>query len=403
MQMVLPPNCGTKLLGQPLCDSRALGQPSVSGGGVKCTCVGEGLGYHPGVPADGQRCQQQTSIKVLTQTSHVTMSVQKPSFRAGAVAVVFAAAGEIGFNASYNVSMIHVRPSDGMPRLQGSSSAARGWSKIDQERMSMDGHHIIWERTPPSVDGAVDLSFDAGKFSFSQTFGLAIELNCTEGEPCVEDGDTVNTVVTAVAASDGLVSAVMISTTVESLVSCEHSTVWVEVDVVPISTTIRVRFFAKDVDKLPVRFTRAEINLVFAGRRIAVEWSRGSNEYVADVPAELTGKPGLYDLVLSVSNAWNRTAGQATSCELLRRAIAVKEGLSSNWIVAGAGSAAIVIVGGTVILVRRRHAHLQAIMAMIFTEVSPALEVPELPLELPCCIRFRCPLATLLCGGLLVV
>ncbi len=234
----------------------------------------------------------------------------------------------------------------------------------------MDGHHIIWEGTLPSVDGAVDLSFDAGKFLFSQTFGLAIELNCTEGEPCVEDGDTVNTVVTAVAASDGLVSAVMISTTVESLVSCEHSTVWVEPDVVPISTTIRVHFFAKDVDKLPVRFTRAEINLVFAGRRIAVEWSRGSNEYVADVPAELTGKPGLYDLVMSVSNAWNRTAGQAASCELLRRTVIVQEGLNTQWILAGAAATAVVVIGGLVILVRKRGAHLQAIMVMLVAEAG---------------------------------
>jgi hypothetical protein len=40
---------------------------------------------------------------------------------------------------------------------------------------------------------------------------------------------------------------------------------------------------------------------------------------------------------------------------------------------AGAGAAAVVVVGGLVVVVRRRHAHLQAIMAMLFTEVSPTV------------------------------
>jgi hypothetical protein len=157
------------------------------------------------------------------------MSVKKPTFRAAAVAVVFTAAGEIGFNASYNVSMTRTRPNDGAPQqLQAPNSTERGWSAIDQQRMSMDGHHVIWAGTLPSLDGAVDLNLDAGRFSFSRTFPLSIELNCTAGEPCVEDGDTVHTLVTAVSASDGLVSEVLISTTVQSLVSCEHSRGWID-------------------------------------------------------------------------------------------------------------------------------------------------------------------------------
>jgi hypothetical protein len=81
-------------------------------------------------------------------------------------------------------------------------------------------------------------------------------------------------------------------------------------------------------------------------------------------------QPGLYDLVLSVSNAWNRTAGQATSCELLRRTIVVKEGPSTTWILVGASTAALLVVGPLVLVVRKRHAHLQAIMAMLLTEMG---------------------------------
>ena len=91
----------------------------------------------------------------------------------------------------------------------------------------MDGHHVIWKGTPPSADRMVRLSEDAGMFSFSKTFGLSIELNCTAGEPCVEDGDIIHTLVTAVSASesspDMLVAEVTIITVVESLASCNNS------------------------------------------------------------------------------------------------------------------------------------------------------------------------------------
>jgi tryptophan-rich sensory protein len=98
-----------------------------------------------------------------------------------------------------------------------------------------------------------------------------------------------------------------------------------------------------------------------------MQWSRGSNEYAADV---LTEKPGLFNLVLSASSAWNESAGQATSCELLRRTITVEEGLNTAWILVGAGAAAVAIVGGLALVVRKRQAHVQAIMAMLLTEMG---------------------------------
>ena len=42
---------------------------------------------------------------------------------------------------------------------------------------------------------------------------------------------------------------------------------------------------------------------------------------------------------------------------------------SSTWILIGAGIASILLVGAFGIIVRKRHAHLQAILAMLFTEV----------------------------------
>jgi hypothetical protein len=82
--------------------------------------------------------------------------------------------------------------------------------------------------------------------------------------------------------------------------------------------------------------------------------------------------------VVSARTAWNETAGQATTCELLRRTITVKERLSTNVVLAGAGGAALVLVAGIVIFVRKRHAHLQAILVSIFTEVPPPYDDPNI-------------------------
>jgi ABC-type branched-subunit amino acid transport system substrate-binding protein len=47
----------------------------------------------------------------------------------------------------------------------------------------------------------------------------------------------------------------------------------------------------------------------------------------------------------------------------------------TTWILVGAGVSAVVVVAVVTILVRKRHAHLQAIMLQLFTEVSPASHV----------------------------
>ncbi len=50
-------------------------------------------------------------------------------------------------------------------------------------------------------------------------------------------------------------------------------------------------------------------------------------------------------------------------------AVAVADGVDTTWILVGAGVSAVVVVAGLTIVVRKRHAHLQAILLMLFTEV----------------------------------
>jgi hypothetical protein len=218
---------------------------------------------------------------------------------------------------------------------------------------------------------------EAQKFSATKVLSFQLRVDCDGAQACVEDGDTVETVIAVGSAESArnaskLQSAVRVVTQVQSLLSCRHAEVQIEPDKesVPVSSAIRVRLWAYDVDIMPMRYTRADLLLVFGNQTIRFQWSRGSNEYIADVPAELTSQPGSYQVLVSADNAWNEAAGQGSSCTLLRRTITVEEGFSSYSILGGAGGAAVVVVGALVVVVRKRHAHLQAIMVMLFTEVS---------------------------------
>jgi hypothetical protein len=222
------------------------------------------------------------------------------------------------------------------------------------------------------------------KFADVSRHDFTVRLACDRGQQsCAADGDVITTIVQLVAvdsAPNRLHSEVRVVTQVQPLLSCWHTPASIKPDSqsVSISTAFRVQVLVYDVDNLPVNFTMAEVHLAFGGRNLPMQWSRGSNEYVADVSAELTGQPGVYDLVVSASKAWNET-GSATSCELLRRTITINEGLSNMWILVGAGTATVVVLGGLIVVVRKRNAYLQAIMVMLFTEVSAF----QIPLETP--------------------
>jgi hypothetical protein len=226
--------------------------------------------------------------------------------------------------------------------------------------MSMDGHHVIWAGTLPSLDGAVDLNLDAGKFSFSRTFPLSIELNCTAGEPCVEDGDTVNTRVTAMSASDGLVSEVLISTTVQSLVSCKHGSGYVDrlrpdEDSVSALFPIVLHFEARDCDGMPIKYTRAEFDVRFGDYIVPYTWKgRGSSEYVAELDIALTSTEGSFDLVVTALEGLSHaSAHNASGCVLLRRTIYVRANLQQyivGGVLAGIALAVLALLG--VLLVR---------------------------------------------------
>jgi hypothetical protein len=130
-----------------------------------------------------------------------------------------------------------------------------------------------------------------------------------------------------------------------------------------------------DVDNMEIRFTRAAIEFKFENQTLPMlPWNRGSNEYVAKLSADLLVGPGTYVLLVTANSGWSATAGQSTTCELLRHTVFVEVGSSNTrWILIGAVATTAVIVGGVfMFLWRRRHA-LQGILMMLFSEASELL------------------------------
>jgi hypothetical protein len=112
-----------------------------------------------------------------------------------------------------------------------------------------------------------------------------------------------------------------------------------------------------------------------------MQWrGRGSNEYVADVPAELAAQPGLYDLVVTASDAWNETVGPITSCELLRRTIEVTapRAINVETIIVGAVAGALLLILGVVAIYmacKHRHRATQLFVSFLRGETLLALKI----------------------------
>ena len=282
---VEPPQCSVVVAGESVCDARSRCQPRQSGG-VECACVGDGLRDSSGTEPDGRLCTQATGIDMLALTRTVVVDLQKPGNHSE-MRIVVEAKGERTVPLQYHATMTR---SDTVEQQSG--TWARNWSRLDEQQLSVHGHHLIWAAPPSTASGGIPLNAEAQKFSGSTDLSFKLRLDCHGAQACVKDGDTVETVIAvgspgSALGPSNLEPEVRILAHVQSLLSCRHTRALIEAPSRFTSTRIRVRVFANDVDNLPVAFTRAEIHLVLSDNSIPLQWSRGSNEYTADVPTEL--------------------------------------------------------------------------------------------------------------------
>jgi hypothetical protein len=322
--------------------------------------------------------QPTTLSATMTSAQTLLVRMRKPTSQPVTVLMALRATGEHTIHTTYNLSMVWSK-STPTSFVGARDSRSEEWRSIDSEQMALAGHRLRWLNMPPSNDSDINLDAYSNTFAASKEFSLELDyMDCSGARPCIEDGDTIETVI-SIGSSVDAQSEVRMMTQVEALLSCKETRVDGIVESVLVSSTFSVGLFALDIDGLPINQTRAEVRVDFGDQNIPVQWSRGSNEYVATVPAELTSHPGHYDLVVSVSSAWNDTVGQATSCELLRRKITVMEGRSDKTQLVIAlvliGVVLVVLALGTYLLYKNRERAKRFVLSFLSFEGMLAADV----------------------------
>jgi hypothetical protein len=316
---------------------------------------------------------QPTMVTAALATAHrLSVKMKKPTSQPVPVVMTVQATGEHTIQVQFNLSMVwskassFVGPSPHEP-------VEEEWTSLDTQQMSLAGYQLNWAGTPPSNDSVFNLARSSKRFTETKEYALQLLFDCNGLQPCIADGDTIETVIAiASAGSSGSPSEVRIVTELEAVLSCEKTKTWIDVnpESVPMSSPIGVRLHAIDVDGMPINWTQSHIEFRFGNQLLPIIWNRGSNVYVTAISAELTAQPGLYELVVSASGAWSELLGRVMSCELLRLTVRVEEGFGSKWLLAGAAIVSVAALGVLALLVRKRHAHLKALLPMLFSEVT---------------------------------
>jgi hypothetical protein len=125
------------------------------------------------------------------------------------------------------------------------------------------------------------------------------------------------------------------------------------------------------------------MNMSFAGMSGRVELdehgdlkeSIGAMNYVVQSGGTMRGRRiGVYDApsrrYLPVQNGTVVWPGNAHAVPADMAASSTAQGFDTVWLLVGAGATAAVVVSGLVVLIRRRHAHLQAVFMMLLTETG---------------------------------
>jgi hypothetical protein len=344
--------CAVQRAGERVCDARATCKGAWSGG-VQCSCTESGLRESSSSVSNGWLCFQDTSVIVDAKSQNLVLQAKKPGVADGMVQFVVTVSGESPVAVQYSMSQTRSTRVPGLPFV----NTVRNWSQFDDADQSLDGHHITWE-APPVAGTVFWLDGAATKFLERQLLSFRIRLGCDLNESCVADGDSVETVFEVFEpGSRSLMSAVRVTTLVQSMVSCENSRVFFvdnaqATTAVKASRSIELMLEARDVDMMPLRFTPVAIRCTFGERPCDVDVSTfGKHLYSITVPADLTQNAGMHELVISLIDGWNTSAGRQAPCVVFRHTVAISASFNTIWMVAISGGVALfaVLVGGLVV------------------------------------------------------
>ena len=372
--IVQTPNCGVVIAGDRVCDPRAKCEPR-SSGGVQCSCDRQGgLRDKSGTIADGSECEQETQVEALIQSRSITIRLHKPSLQSelGQVTMALRAFGESPVVATFSMTMA---------RLSAFDTAVNRseWNSVILDEFTLDGHHLTLGMSSPGELG-FDLDVHAQRFMVQKEHAVHLSVDCNGEQNCIADGEKVITTVeigAPLSSSSGSKSVVRITAEVSSWISCMRSVAWVawrgastrarsiSIDA---SSSLSAHVLARDVDGLPINYTRVDLDFSFNNMTIPVVWNRGRNEYVATVGQEQTAQPGDYDLVVHALHGFNETAQQVVKCELLRLTISVTAGFNTSLVLGISASGCLMFVVGLLLWVRRVRDKLRRVLEMVLAE-----------------------------------
>ena len=138
------------------------------------------------------------------------------------------------------------------------------------------------------------LDVAASTFIRTRVLSFRIRLGCDRNESCVADGDSIETIFeVAEAGSGSQLSAVRMTTLVESMVSCENTRVFfsdeAQITAVEASRSIELVLEALDADMMPLRFTAVAISCSFGEKPcIVAARTSGKHLYAISVPSDFT-------------------------------------------------------------------------------------------------------------------
>jgi hypothetical protein len=169
---VQPPDCSIIAAGERVCDERAHCE-ALPSGGVRCSCVGDGLRYKVGVPEDGRRCEQDPRLRATLSSASLALTVRKlgpyNDSRSENVTLTATAEGEDALSTVFRVNVTRI------DAMSHNASASNDSVPIDQPSLSAFGLHLDWE-TPPTLQRQAKLNGNAYKYRDTVQHGFRARL-----------------------------------------------------------------------------------------------------------------------------------------------------------------------------------------------------------------------------------
>ena len=155
------------------------------------------------------------------------------------------------------------------------------------------------------------------------------------------------------------------------------------------ASTESVRFEAQlvDVDSLPINFSNPKAFVLWANQSFSLERAvAGSNRFHWEIPSGLRREPGMYAYKVILEEAWDEVERNRTRCTLLEGTLSIGKGFDTTWVLVGSILGAILLIGLALILVRRHHERLMAVVVMLVNEIvklglSLGLEIGDIVTE----------------------